>query len=165
MHRDTRDGVDVIVCTVGKTVLLYDARCLDDLHAMLAAHGDWMELGSRRRAEAGQGRHGRGVGPLAGQPGRRLVRAEEGPARPLRHVRAAAAGAPRPGRGRAQPARQPDARDLIAAATRAPARPRPAQAPSPGRGPRGGTTRAAARRDRRAAPPRRRARCRRAGAR
>ncbi len=46
MHRDTRDGVDVIVCTVGKTVLLYDARCLDDLHAMLTAHGDWMALGS-----------------------------------------------------------------------------------------------------------------------
>jgi hypothetical protein len=46
MHRDTRDGVAVIVCTVGKTVLLYDARCLDDLHAMLVAHGDWMELGS-----------------------------------------------------------------------------------------------------------------------
>ncbi len=46
MHMDRRDGVDVIVCTVGKTVLLYDARCLDDLHAMLTAHGDWMELGS-----------------------------------------------------------------------------------------------------------------------
>ncbi len=46
MHRDTRDGVEVIVCTVGKTVLLYDARCLDDLHAMLKAHGDWLELGS-----------------------------------------------------------------------------------------------------------------------
>lgn len=46
MHRDTKDGKDVIVCTVGKTVLLYDARCLDDLHAMLTAHGDWMELGS-----------------------------------------------------------------------------------------------------------------------
>ncbi|HEY5186088.1 MAG TPA: hypothetical protein VIM19_14555 [Actinomycetes bacterium] len=46
MHRAVHDGVDVIVCTVGKTVLLYDARCLDDLHAMLAAHGDWMELGS-----------------------------------------------------------------------------------------------------------------------
>ena len=46
MHRDTRDGVDVIVCTVGKTVLLYDARCLDDLDAMLRAYGDWMELGS-----------------------------------------------------------------------------------------------------------------------
>jgi hypothetical protein len=46
MHRGVRDGVDVIVCTVGKTVLLYDARCLDDTHAMLKAHRDWMELGS-----------------------------------------------------------------------------------------------------------------------
>ena len=46
MHRDVRDGTDVIVCTVGKTVLLYDARCLDDLHAMLKAHGDWNDLGS-----------------------------------------------------------------------------------------------------------------------
>jgi hypothetical protein len=46
MHRETRDGTDVIVCTVGKTVLLYDARCLQDLHDMLKAHGDWMELGS-----------------------------------------------------------------------------------------------------------------------
>ena len=46
MHLDQRDGVKVIVCTVGKTVLLYDARCLDDLHAMLVAHGDWMDLGS-----------------------------------------------------------------------------------------------------------------------
>lgn len=46
MHRDVKDGKDVIVCTVGKTVLLYDARCLDDLHAMLKSHGDWMELGS-----------------------------------------------------------------------------------------------------------------------
>jgi hypothetical protein len=46
MHRDTVGGVDVLVCTVGKTVLHYDARCLQDLHAMLTAHGDWMELGS-----------------------------------------------------------------------------------------------------------------------
>jgi hypothetical protein len=46
MHRDTKDGLDVIVCTVGKTVLLYDARCIEELHAMLAAHGDWMDLGA-----------------------------------------------------------------------------------------------------------------------
>jgi hypothetical protein len=46
MHRDVKDGNDVIVCIVGKSVLLYDARCLEDLHAMLKAHGDWMELGS-----------------------------------------------------------------------------------------------------------------------
>jgi hypothetical protein len=47
MHRDTKDGLDVIVCTVGKTVLLYDARCIEELHAMLAAYGDWMDLGTQ----------------------------------------------------------------------------------------------------------------------
>jgi len=46
MHRDVREGRSVLVCTVGKTVLLYDARCLDDLHRMLKAAGDWVELGS-----------------------------------------------------------------------------------------------------------------------
>ncbi|MCX6459356.1 MAG: hypothetical protein NTZ03_03500 [Actinobacteria bacterium] len=46
MHRADRDGTAAIVCTVGKTTLFYDARCIDDLHAMLRQHGDWMELGS-----------------------------------------------------------------------------------------------------------------------
>lgn len=46
MYRDVRDDKEVIVCTVGKTVLLYDARCLTDLHNMLKEHGDWMELGA-----------------------------------------------------------------------------------------------------------------------
>jgi hypothetical protein len=46
MHRDVRDGVGLIVCTVGKTVLLYDARCLNDLHTMLKDAGDWVDLGS-----------------------------------------------------------------------------------------------------------------------
>lgn len=46
MHADEKDGKEILVCTVGKTVLHYDARCLDDLHAMLKKHGDWMELGS-----------------------------------------------------------------------------------------------------------------------
>ena len=46
MHRDTRDGVEVIVCAVGKTTLLYDARCIEDLRTMLVEHGDWIELGS-----------------------------------------------------------------------------------------------------------------------
>ena len=45
IHADVKDGVAVIVCTVGKTVLLYDARCIGDLHAMLKAAGDWVELG------------------------------------------------------------------------------------------------------------------------
>lgn len=46
MHVDAIDGRDVLVCTVGKSVLHYDLRAIDDLHAMLKAHGDWMELGS-----------------------------------------------------------------------------------------------------------------------
>ena len=46
MHRDVREGREVLVCTVGKTILLYDARCLDDLRAMLKTKGDWVELGS-----------------------------------------------------------------------------------------------------------------------
>lgn len=36
-----------LVVQVGKTQLRYHLSCLDDLHAMLAAHGDWMELGSK----------------------------------------------------------------------------------------------------------------------
>ena len=46
MYRDTVKGQDVIVCVVGKTILHYDARLIEDLHAMLKVHGDWMELGS-----------------------------------------------------------------------------------------------------------------------
>jgi hypothetical protein len=46
MYLDERDGRQVIVCQVGKTTLLYDARAIDDLHVMLAERGDWVELGS-----------------------------------------------------------------------------------------------------------------------
>ena len=46
MYKDTKDGKEIIVCTVGKTVLHYDYRCINDLAQMLKAHGDWMELGS-----------------------------------------------------------------------------------------------------------------------
>ena len=45
MHVDMKDGKQVLVCTVGTTVLLYDARCIDDLYAMLKKSGDWVELG------------------------------------------------------------------------------------------------------------------------
>jgi len=45
MHVDEKDGAQVLVCTVGKTVLFYQARCVADLHAMLKAAGDWVELG------------------------------------------------------------------------------------------------------------------------
>ena len=46
MYKDVRDANEILVCTVGKTVLYYDYRCLKDLHGMLKQHGDWMELGA-----------------------------------------------------------------------------------------------------------------------
>ncbi|WP_337101045.1 DUF6855 family protein [Paenibacillus sp. YIM B09110] len=46
MYKDEKDGKAILVCTVGKTVLHYDYRCIEDLHAMLKQHGDWIELGS-----------------------------------------------------------------------------------------------------------------------
>ena len=36
MYKDVnKENIEVIVCTVGKTVLHYNARCINDLHAML----------------------------------------------------------------------------------------------------------------------------------
>ena len=46
MYRDEAADPPALVCRVGKTTLSYQLRCLDDLHAMLTAHGDWMALGS-----------------------------------------------------------------------------------------------------------------------
>ena len=41
----TRRDPPTIVCQVGGTQLLYDARAIDDLHAWLKAQGDWVPLG------------------------------------------------------------------------------------------------------------------------
>jgi hypothetical protein len=46
MYKDETLDPPALVCTVGTTVLRYDLRALNDLHAMLKAHGDWMPLGS-----------------------------------------------------------------------------------------------------------------------
>ena len=46
MYRDESLDPPQLVCTVGKTELRYYLRCLDDLHAMLKARGDWVPLGS-----------------------------------------------------------------------------------------------------------------------
>ncbi len=43
---DSEAEPPALVVQVGKTQLRYDARCIDDLHAMLSKHGDWMLLGS-----------------------------------------------------------------------------------------------------------------------
>ena len=46
LYRDPDADPPALVCVVGKTSLSYRLRCIEDLHAMLVAHGDWMELGS-----------------------------------------------------------------------------------------------------------------------
>lgn len=46
MYKDVKDGKDILVCTVGKTILHYDYRCINDLHNMLQEHGNWIFLGS-----------------------------------------------------------------------------------------------------------------------
>jgi hypothetical protein len=46
MYRDEEADPPAIVCVVGKTVLGYQLRAIDDLQAMLKEHGDWMLLGS-----------------------------------------------------------------------------------------------------------------------
>jgi hypothetical protein len=46
MYLDEKDGRKVIVCIVGKATLLYDFKCIADLHVMLNSQGDWMDLGS-----------------------------------------------------------------------------------------------------------------------
>ena len=45
MWKDDQADPPVLVCQVGGTQLRYDWRAIDDLHAMLKAHGDWMPLG------------------------------------------------------------------------------------------------------------------------
>ena len=40
MHVDQKDGKEILVCTVGKTVLHYNINILDDLHQMLKKQGD-----------------------------------------------------------------------------------------------------------------------------
>ena len=46
MYRDETATPPALVCVVGKTELRYHLSCIEDLHEMLKAHGDWMLLGS-----------------------------------------------------------------------------------------------------------------------
>ena len=43
--RDDTLDPPALVVRVGKTELRYHLRCIDDLHALLVAHGDWVPLG------------------------------------------------------------------------------------------------------------------------
>lgn len=52
VHRDDTADPPLLVCMVGTTKLTYLARVLDDLPAMLKAHGDWMPLGAADEQKA-----------------------------------------------------------------------------------------------------------------
>jgi hypothetical protein len=52
VYRDATLDPPALVVQVGKSELRYRLRCIDDLHAMLKAHGDWMPLGSADEQKA-----------------------------------------------------------------------------------------------------------------
>lgn len=55
-YRDTDADPPALVVQVGATQLRYLLSCIEDLHTMLVAHGDWMPLGNKdeqKHAEEG----------------------------------------------------------------------------------------------------------------
>ena len=46
LWREPEASPPALVCVAGGTELRYHLRCIEDLHAMLKAHGDWMDLGN-----------------------------------------------------------------------------------------------------------------------
>jgi len=83
MHTDQKDGKQIRVCTVDSTVLHDDAWCINDLHAMLKRAGDWVELGGADEQKPAKERTVEAWGAFRHESDWRLVRLEEGPARPL----------------------------------------------------------------------------------
>jgi hypothetical protein len=52
VYRDEAADPPALVCQVGSTRLQYHLRAIDDLHAMLKKHGDWMPLGAADEQKA-----------------------------------------------------------------------------------------------------------------
>jgi len=50
-YRDEDGDPPALVVQVGTTQLKYQLRCIEDLHAMLVKHGDWVLLGSADEAK------------------------------------------------------------------------------------------------------------------
>jgi len=46
IYRDEAASPPALVCKVGTTTLMYQLRCIEDLHGMLKQAGDWIALGS-----------------------------------------------------------------------------------------------------------------------
>ena len=112
MWQDEQADPPALVCQVGSTQLRYHLRAIDDLHAMLKAHGDWLPLGGadeqKPAPEGSVEAWGRSPdNPVGGWYGlKKGLRGRFGV-----YLPAAPRGA-RPGRAHARRAQQPDARAL-----------------------------------------------------
>ena len=112
MWRDDAASPPAIVCQVGSTQLKYDARAIDDLHAMLKAHGDWMDLGAADEQKDAKPGTVEAWGRDPGNPVGGWYGTAEGLSRPVRDVHAAAAGGAGPRRADPRRQEQPDAGHL-----------------------------------------------------
>jgi len=119
-YRDPGADPPALVVQVGTTQLRYHLSCIDDLHAMLKEYGDWMSLGNADEQKEAKPDTVQAWGRSADNPGRRLVRHQEGAAWALRQLRPAGARGARAGRAGAQRPQQPDAGRLVAAPRRGP---------------------------------------------
>ena len=77
MHRDDSTDPPQLVCTVGSTKLTYGARAIEELHAMLEEHGDWMPVGGadEQKAAPEGSVEALGLVELTHDPGNNRVRA------------------------------------------------------------------------------------------
>jgi hypothetical protein len=50
--RDESNDPPALMIRVGSTKLSYQLRCIEDLHAMLVEHGDWVALGNADEGKA-----------------------------------------------------------------------------------------------------------------
>lgn len=55
MFRDESADPPTLVCQVGSTLLSYDLRAIDDLHAWLKKQGDWVPLGAADEQKSASG--------------------------------------------------------------------------------------------------------------
>jgi len=106
MYRDERADPPALVCMVGKTTLGYQLRCIEDLHAMLKQHGDWMPLGAADEQKPAAEGTVEAWGRSPDNPVGGLVRHEEGSAGSVWRVCTAIVGAAGSGRAGAQSAQQ-----------------------------------------------------------
>ena len=68
MWRDEAADPPSLVCQVGSTTLKYQLRAIDDLHAWLAAQGDWVPLGAADEQKPAADGTVEGFGRAEGNP-------------------------------------------------------------------------------------------------